>query len=87
VSRCDRLLAIIGPHWLDARDTTGCRRVDSPSDWVRAELRTAFQLKIPVVPLLLDDTALPAPDHLPTDISALSISTSGAFGNSHSRRT
>jgi hypothetical protein len=75
VSRCDTMLAVIGPHWLDARDTEGRRRIDSPSDWVRAELRTAFQLRIPVVPLLLDDTVLPTPDRLPADISALSVST------------
>jgi hypothetical protein len=74
VARCDKVLAVIGPHWLDARDAAGRRRIDARSDWVRTELRTAFASRIPVVPLLLDDTTLPTPDQLPADISSLSTS-------------
>ena len=72
--RCDVMLAVIGPHWLDARDAWGGRRIDDPRDWVRWELRIAFQRGIPVVPILLDDTALPGRDQLPADISLLSVS-------------
>jgi hypothetical protein len=75
VARCDKLLAVIGPHWLTAQDAAGNRRIDLPADWVRSELRTAFALGIPVVPLLLDDTPLPTRHQLPADISDLSVST------------
>ncbi len=75
VARCDRVLAVIGPHWLEARDAAGRRRIDEPADWVRSELRTAFVLGIPVVPLLLDGTPLPTRRQLPADISDLSVST------------
>jgi hypothetical protein len=74
VARCDTLLAVIGPHWLDARDARGRRRIDEPRDWVRTEIRMAFERHIPVVPILLDDTALPAQHQLPDDIRLLSLS-------------
>lgn len=73
--RCDIMLAVIGPHWLDARDPHGDRRIDNPRDWVRLELRTAFERGIPVVPALLDSTALPGAGEVPSDISALAVST------------
>lgn len=74
VARCDTMLAVIGPHWLDARDSHGHRRIDLSRDWVRTELRIAFERHVPVIPVLLDDTALPAQDQLPADIRLLSLS-------------
>lgn len=74
LERCDVVLALIGPSWLDIEDGSG-RRLDDPRDWVRTELRLAFERGIPVVPVLLDDTPLPEPRRLPADISALSLST------------
>lgn len=74
VQRCDKVLAVIGPHWLDARNARGGRRIDDPRDWVRVELRTAFGLGTPVIPVLLDQTPLPEQDRLPEDIRLLSLS-------------
>ncbi|MEV7095926.1 toll/interleukin-1 receptor domain-containing protein [Amycolatopsis sp. NPDC051045] len=54
VRRSDVVLALIGPRWLD-----------DPGDRVRAELRTAFEHRIPVVPVLLDSTSQPRPEDLP----------------------
>jgi hypothetical protein len=75
LERCDTVLAVIGPHWLEARDAQGARRLDDPKDWVRTELRMAFQRGIPVVPVLLDQTGLPGRTQLPADIHLLSLST------------
>lgn len=75
LERCDTVLAVVGPSWLDARDSSGRRRLDDPQDWVRTELRMAFERDIPVVPVLLDDTPLPDPRRLPGDITALTLST------------
>jgi hypothetical protein len=41
VGKCDTLLAIIGRHWLDARDADGKRRLDNENDFVRVEMATA----------------------------------------------
>src|SRR5512132_4667697 len=41
VDRCNVVLAIIGPGWLDARDREGERRLDNPQDWGRREIERA----------------------------------------------
>jgi TIR domain len=71
VAKCDVLLAIIGPGWLDARDDTGHRRLDNPVDFVRVEIATALQRDIPVIPILLDGTRMPKQMGLPTDLQPL----------------
>jgi hypothetical protein len=75
LERSATVLAVIGGHWLDARDARGRRRIDSPGDWVRLELRMAFERAIPVVPVLVDQTPLPTRSQLPEDIQLLSLST------------
>ena len=72
VQKCRIMVSVIGPSWLDARDPSGLRRIDNPSDWVRLELGTAFQRGTRVIPVLLDSTCLPGPDQLPDDLRALS---------------
>jgi hypothetical protein len=74
VRRSDQMLAIIGPHWLSAGDGRGHRRIDDPRDWVRTELRLAFEHNVPVIPVLLDETPLPRQNQLPHDIRLLSLS-------------
>jgi hypothetical protein len=72
VKQCDVLLALIGPNWLNSIDPrTGLRRLDSPEDFVRIEVRGALRRKIPVVPVLLDATEMPTAAELPDDIKAL----------------
>jgi TIR domain len=41
VAQCRVLLAVIGPHWFDAKDKSGARRLDSDKDYVRVELASA----------------------------------------------
>lgn len=62
---CAVLLAVIGPRWLEGR------LVDSPDDWVRQEIIEALAQRIPVVPVLVGDTALPTEDDLPEPIKAI----------------
>jgi TIR domain len=72
VQQCDVLLALIGPNWLKSVDPrTKRRRVDSPEDFVRIEVRGALARKIPVVPVLLDAAEMPTAAELPDDIKAL----------------
>ena len=38
------MLIIIGPYWLDARDSvSGSRRLDAPDDWVRQEVEEGLR--------------------------------------------
>ncbi|HEX5998436.1 MAG TPA: toll/interleukin-1 receptor domain-containing protein [Hyphomicrobiaceae bacterium] len=72
VDQCEVLLALIGPGWIDAIDqATGQRRLDSPSDFVRIEIAAALARSIPVVPILLDGTPMPAASRLPADLAEL----------------
>ena len=65
VAKCDALLAMIGPGWLDARDENGNRRLENPDDFVRIEIGTALKRGIPVIPILLEGTRVPKADQLP----------------------
>jgi formylglycine-generating enzyme required for sulfatase activity len=71
VAKCDALLAVIGHHWLDARDAGGERRLDSETDFVRIEIATALQRDIPVIPILLDGAKIPQAEQLPADLQGL----------------
>jgi hypothetical protein len=75
LEQSDFVLAMLGPSWLDIRNSTGQRRLDDPRDWVRTELHMAFERGIPVAPVLLDHTPLPEPAQLPAEIASLSLST------------
>ena len=73
VAKCDVLLAVIGPDWLDARDEKGHRRLDNPDDFVRIEIGTALKRGIPVIPILLQGTRVPKADQLPNDLKELAL--------------
>jgi hypothetical protein len=73
VAKCDVLLALIGPNWLDARDEEGNRRLDNPRDFLRIEIATALQRDIPVIPILLDSARMPKADQLPKDLEELAV--------------
>ena len=73
VAKCEVLLAVIGAHWLDARDDAGNRRLDDPNDFVRIEIGAALQRNIPVIPILLDGAKVPKANQLPKDLEELSL--------------
>jgi hypothetical protein len=70
VAQCDALIALIGPRWLDATDDHG-RRLHDDGDVLRAEIEHALQRDIPVVPVLVDDAAMPRARDLPESLSSL----------------
>src|SRR3954468_6173442 len=53
---CDVMLAVIGPNWVGG--DTPPRRIDDPDDWVAAEVATALEREVRVVPLLVDDARM-----------------------------
>ena len=71
VAQCHVLLAVIGPHWLDAKDQTGQRRLDNNNDYVRIELASALKRDIAVIPVLVDGAAMPSEGNLPDDLKRL----------------
>ncbi len=72
VSRCDALLAVIGPNWLTIGDTTGRRRLGNPNDYVRQEIAIALaRPDVRVVPVLVGNATMPGAADLPGDLAAL----------------
>jgi hypothetical protein len=71
VATCGALLAIIGKNWVDAKDDTGRRRLDDPTDFVRLETASALRRDIPVIPVIVRGATMPHPDQLPDDLKDL----------------
>jgi hypothetical protein len=71
VGACDIFLAIIGPHWLNAKDGHGHHRLDNPNDFVLVEITAALARNICVIPVLVDGAHLPNADKLPDVIKPL----------------
>jgi TIR domain len=71
VASCGVLLAVIGPGWLEAKDETGQRRLDNPTDFVRLETASALKRDIPVVPVLVHGARMPKAEQLPADLGEL----------------
>lgn len=63
------LLAIIGDEWLKTRD--GRQRLHEDNDYVRFELETALERKIPVVPVLIENATVPDASDLPASLQSL----------------
>lgn len=71
---CPVMLACIGPGWLTATGPDGSRRLDSPDDWVREEIRISLESRNRLVPLLLgnrNEVQVPEPDQVPESIRAM----------------
>jgi len=59
VAACNIILVVIGPHWLEAKDENGGRRLDNPDDFVVIEIATALARNIRVIPVLVDGARMP----------------------------
>ena len=71
VAKADCLLAVIGPRWLDAVDTSGRRRIDDPDDFVHREVGAALSKGISVIPVLVHGATMPRADELPEALRSL----------------
>lgn len=65
------MLAVIGPDWLDTRGADSKRRLDAPVDFVRQEIETALQARVPVIPVLVEGAQMPPREALPKSIGDL----------------
>jgi hypothetical protein len=59
----DAVVALIGPTW--------SARLDAPTDFVRMEIVHALERGTPVIPVIIEDTPLPASGALPDDLQPL----------------
>ena len=73
VSECRAVLVIVGQHWLEARDDSGARRLDSRDDFVRIEIETALARGVPVIPVLVAGASMPTSEQLPESLAAFAF--------------
>jgi TIR domain len=71
LSTCVLMVVLIGPSWTAIVDRKGRRKLDQPDDLVRAEIASALKRKIPVIPVLVEDAAMPDSDDVPEEIKGL----------------
>ena len=69
VENSNVILVIIGKQWLHLTDASGQRRLDDPRDFVRIEVEVALARKVPVVPVLVQQAAMPIENDLPSSMS------------------
>jgi len=72
IRKCSAVIVMIGKQWQTIKDKKRRRRrLDNEDDLVRAEIRAALQQKIPVIPVTVQNAAMPHADDLPHDIRPL----------------
>ena len=74
------LLVLIGKRWRGERDGA-LARINEPGDLVRQEVAAALARGMRVIPLLLDDAAMPTEAQLPDDLRALAKRNALELGN------
>ncbi len=68
---CAVMLVVMGEGWLNARNSSGDRRLDNPADFVRLEISRALERGIPVIPILVNHAQMPSESDLPDNLKAL----------------
>ncbi|MEX1046178.1 MAG: toll/interleukin-1 receptor domain-containing protein [Actinomycetota bacterium] len=63
IRNADAVVCLIGQRWNHAAD--GIARLEQPDDHVAAEVAAALEKVKTVIPVLLEDTLMPAPQELP----------------------
>ena len=71
IGKCNAVIVMIGKHWHTIKDKERRRRLDNDDDLVRAEIRAALQQTIPVIPVTVQNAAMPQAEDLPDDIRLL----------------
>ena len=67
VARCNVLLALIGPSWMQLADA----RLDDPGDFVRLEIASALDMRKRVIPILVENADMPRTHLLPENLRDL----------------
>ena len=71
IDACQVFIALIGDEWATSMDRTGRRRLDDPDDFVRLEVAAALRRRTIIIPVLVNEAAMPDKATLPEDIAQL----------------
>ena len=73
LSSADLLLVVIAENWLTTKNQAGQRRLDDENDFVRLEIEAALKRDIHIIPVLINNVAMPNAQDLPPSLSALAL--------------
>lgn len=83
IGECKVLIAIIGKSWLSAVNEKDVRRLDEELDYVRLEIAAALKRDIRVIPVLVDEAAMPQTDDLPEPLKPLATRQARLISHQH----
>ena len=72
LSEAKCVIAVIGKNWLQ-EDVEGVSRINRDDDYVRAEIQTALEKNIPIIPVLVEGSEMPSPDSLEGDLKEVAF--------------
>jgi hypothetical protein len=87
LERCSVVLVVIGRQWLTITDEQQRPRISLPDDVHRQEIALALRHKgVTVIPVLVDEAAMPKAVQLPEDIRGLTNQQAYKIGDTKARR-
>jgi hypothetical protein len=87
LERCSVVLVVIGRQWLTIADEQQRPRISLSDDVHRQEIVLALNHKgVTVIPVLVDDAAMPRAEQLPEDIRGLTNQQAYKIGDTKARR-
>ncbi len=87
LDRCAVVLIVIGPRWLTIVDGQNRPRISLPDDVHHQEVALALSRPdVTVIPVLVDEAAMPRTDQLPTDLRRLCEQQAYKIGDTQARR-
>lgn len=73
IGTSDIVIAIIGDHWLNARDQDGNLRLQNPNDFVRLEIEAAIKQNIRLIPVFIGGVQSLPEKKLPDSLKPLNL--------------
>lgn len=87
LDRCSVVLILIGPQWLSISDEQNRPRISLSNDVHHQEILLALSHSgVTVIPILVDEAAMPRTDQLPDDIKSLCDLQAYKIGDTQARR-
>jgi TIR domain len=68
LEKCNIMLVVIGPRWLELLRSSRPTDNETSQDYVRLEVASALERKLPIFPVLVDGAAMPEAKDLPDDL-------------------
>src|SRR6185295_10911975 len=73
LEKCSTMIVVIGPRWLELLRSSGSSHGETSRDYVRLEVASALERKLPIIPVLVDGATMPDAKDLPDDLKPLAF--------------